>query len=450
MKGGEDDPAHVLQHAPPGFFFGAAESAYQTEGGNENDWTDWEQGSYPDGRPHVKGGVTAARTTDAWNDWPEDVAAAQTLGANMLRVGLEWSRLEPREGEWNEEAVARYRAFFRALRRAAPRSIEPMVTLWHFTLPRWLAQRGGWEAPDALDVFARYVRKVAASFGDEVDWWCTLNEPNVFVAKGYLAAEWPPGVKDPLRAARVLATLLRAHGRAAAELRAVDRTDADGDGHPTRIGLAHNVRIFDPASSHPADALAAAVADTFYNETTVDAVATGRVRIRLPGAVTLDEPAPELLGSFDYLGLNYYTRDFIQGPRWGGAPYQPVRRPGLPRTDMGWEIYPAGLERLLLRYRHRVWPLFVTENGLADREGHQRSTFLLAHLSAVDRALEQGAPVIGYLFWSLTDNFEWSHGFEGRFGLFAVDFAHRPFPSRTATAAVTTFAAVASSLGRDP
>ena len=450
------DPRHViggaapLGHAPPGFFWGAASSAYQTEGGNDNDWSVWERGLYPDGRPHVADGHDARRATDAWNHWPADVAAARAMGANMVRLGIEWSRLEPVEGRWDEDAAARYRSMLQALRSSRPQPIEPLLTLWHFTMPRWLAARGGWEAPDAVEVFARYVAHAAAAFGDLVDWWCTLNEPNVYVAKGFLAADWPPGVRDPQRAATVLATLLRAHARAAAVLRRGDRLDADGDGFATRIGLAHNVRIFSAASPWAGDGLAAAIADTFYNDAIVDAVARGRIRLRLPGAVDVDQEAPALIGSFDYLGLNYYTREWVEGARPGGPAYRAVQRPGRERNDMGWEIYPEGLYRLLMRYRHRGWPLFVTENGTADASGERRPAFLLRHVAAVERALADGAPVIGYLVWSLTDNFEWSHGYQGRFGLYAVDFASASWPTRRPTPAAATFAAVARTLGLQP
>lgn len=439
-----------LAHAPRGFFWGAASSAYQTEGGNDNDWTDWERGHYPDGRPHIADGKDARRATDAWNHWPADVAAARAMGTNMVRLGVEWSRLEPVEGTWDDEAAGRYRAMLAALRSSRPQSIEPLLTLWHFTLPHWLVARGGWEAPDAVEAFARYVGRAAAAFGDLVDWWCTLNEPNVYVAKGFLAADWPPGVRDPQRAAAVLATLLRAHARAAAVLRQRDRVDADGDGHATRIGLAHNVRIFSAASLWPGDGLAAAIADTFYDDAIVDAVARGRIRLRLPGAVDLDEDAPALIGSFDYLGLNYYTREWVEGARPGGRAYRAAHPPGHEQNDMGWEIYPEGLYRLLMRYRNRGWPLFVTENGTADASGDHRPAFLLRHVAAVDRALADGAPVIGYLVWSLTDNFEWSHGYRGRFGLFAVDFEAPSWPRRRPTPAASTFASVAGTLGLHP
>jgi beta-glucosidase len=443
------DPKDVATHrmldgAPRGFFLGAATSAYQIEGGAVTDWTEWEKGSYPGGKPHVLGNATAARSADSWNLWRQDVAALERLGANMYRLGVEWARLEPAAGKWDEAAAARYREMFAALRAA---KIEPMVTLYHFTLPPWIAARGGWDWEGTPTALAAFAGRAGAAFGDLVDWWCTLNEPNVYVAKGYLAGQWPPGVKDPARAVRALAAFERAHGLMTQALRGADRTDADGDGHATRVGIAHNVRLFDPRSWNPIDRIAASVADDFYNEQLLDAVARGRLHAKIPRVLEIDEPFPPLENSFDFLGLNYYTRELTVGHLFGDKHYEPTTAPGRPVNDMGWEIYPEGLTRLLKRYAARPWPLLVTENGLADASGAVRPDFLRAHLYAVDRARAEGVNVGGYLFWSLIDNFEWSWGYTGRFGLFTIDFAGDPTLARRPTPAVETFREAARNLG---
>jgi beta-glucosidase len=441
---GEIAAHHMLEGAPRGFFLGVATSAYQIEGGARTDWTAWETGRYLDGTPHVAGGASAARAADSWSLWRDDVAALGQLGANMYRLGVEWSRLEPTEGAWDEAAAARYREMFAALRAAR---IEPMVTLYHFTLPPWVSARGGWDWPGAPAALAAFAGRAGAAFGDLVDWWITLNEPNVYVAKGYLAGQWPPGATDPARAVRALAALERAHGLMAEALRAADRRDADGDGHATRIGIAHNVRVFDPRSWNPIDHVAANVADDFYNQQLLDAVARGRVHAKLPRVLEIDEPFPALAGSLDFLGLNYYTRELTVGHLFGAKHYEPTTAPDRPTSDLGWEIYPEGLYRLLARYASSPWPLFVTENGVADARGDCRPDFLRAHIYAVDRARREGVNVIGYLHWSLIDNFEWSHGYEGRFGLFTIDFAHDPALTRRPTAAVETFREAARALG---
>jgi beta-glucosidase len=458
------DPDTVAQHKmldglDGRFLLGVASSAYQTEGGNHNDWSAWEPGRFPDGRPHIADGATAQRAADAWHLWPQDVRAIQELGANIYRMGIEWSRLEPAEGKWDQAAAAHYRQVLEALRAARPQAIAPMLNLWHFTLPTWVAERGGWEWPGAPAAFAAFAARVADQFGDLVDWWCTLNEPNVFASKAYLTAEWPPEVADPKRAARVLAALLQAHGQAAAAIRAHDRVDADGDGLAARIGLAHAVPVFDPASRFdPLDRAVADAADEFFNRAVPDAVATGEIRVHIPRTVDLRVPAPELRGTFDYLGLNYYTRDLVSAklrgliaPRASGArPFVVVHDPQRPRTDMDQEIYPEGLYRQLKRFAHYGWPIFVTENGMADQGGTRRPDYIRAHIYAMDRARAEGVPIIGYLYWSITDNFEWTHGYRGRYGLYAIDFEGDPTLARHRTPAVYTFREMATAIGLRP
>jgi beta-glucosidase len=452
------DPAEVAAHTPlPGldrrFWLGVASSAYQTEGGARTDWTDWEGGHFSDGRPHVADGASAARAADAWRLWRQDVAAVQALGANMYRVGVEWARLEPTEGSWDAAAAAHYREVLSALAHARPQAVAPMVNLWHFTLPPWVAARGGWEWPGAPAAFAAFSARAADAFGDLVDWWCTVNEPEVYASQAYLAAQWPPEVKSPERAARVLAALLEAHGRAAAALREHDRIDADGDGHATRVGLAHSIRLFDPASANPLDTVVANAADGFFNQAVVDAVATGEIRIHIPTAVDYRQPAGFLIGTFDYLGLNYYTRDRISSrllSKPNGRPFISVPAPDRDRTDMDLEVYPEGLYRVLVRFARYGWPIFVTENGVADRGGGKRPDFIRSHIYALDRARADGVNVIGYLYWSLTDNFEWSHGYRGRYGLYAIDFDDDPSLTRRPTPAVETFRQLARSLGLIP
>jgi beta-glucosidase len=324
------------------------------------------------------------------------------------------------------------------------------VTLHHFTLPPWIARRGGWDWEGTPAALAAFAGRAGAAFGDLVDLWCTINEPNVFVAKGYLAGQWPPGAKDPRRAALVMRALLIGHALATAALRSQDKADADGDGRATQIGIAQNLRIFDPASAHPIDGIVAGGADSFYNESFIDAVATGRIRINMPTVIEINEAYPALLGTFDYLGVNYYTREHVIGHLGGPTVYErsqanPDRRA---HSDMGWEIYPEGLYRLLVRYAGHGWPLLVTESGVADRRGDVRPEFLRAHVYAVDRARAEGINVIGFIFWSLIDNFEWSHGYRGRFGLYTIDFEHDPALTRRPTAAVATFAEAARALQR--
>jgi beta-glucosidase len=431
---------------PAGFMLGTSTAAHQVEGGNENDWAVWERGQWPDGSPHIKDGSVSGAATDSWNRFDEDVRLMERLGANAYRFSVEWARLQPTPDSWNTEAMARYQQWARTLRQ---RGITPLVTLYHFTLPTWVKDAGGWENPATQEAFESYAARVAEALGGEVDWWCTINEPNVYAVLGYLDGVWPPGKKDTQAMATVLSQLIEAHARAARQLRLKDTVDVDGDGHATRVGLAHHVRIFQPASGSTVDTAVAALTDAFFNESVPEAVRTGRIRLSVPGQVSIDREVADLKGSIDYFGINYYTRDYVR--QYLGEPAlsrQYVPR-GQEKNDLGWELFPEGLYLFLTRYAKTGLPLIVTENGMADHTGERRPYFLQSHLYAVEQARAQGADVRGYFHWSLLDNFEWAEGYEPKFGLFSVDLSS-PEKTRTETPAVATFQEIARNLGLTP
>ncbi|QSQ22198.1 glycoside hydrolase family 1 protein [Pyxidicoccus parkwayensis] len=444
--------AEDIRHAtlgaglPSGFLLGTATASHQIEGGTVNDWSAWEQSAFPDGRPHIKDGSVSGDAAQSWQRFDTDVALMKTLGANAYRFSLEWSRLQPARGQWDEAALARYREQARALRQ---QGITPLVTLYHFTLPQWVSDAGGWENPATLDDFEAYAAHVAEVLGDEVDWWCTVNEPNVLAVFGYLDGVWPPGKKDAKAMATALSHLIEAHARASRQLRVRDTVDADGDGYATRVGLAHHVRIFQPATGSTADITAAGLTDSFFNESVPLALRTGRIHLSVPGSVSIDREVADLKGSSDWLGLNYYSRDYVrQDFREASLSNQYVPS-GRPVSDLGWDIYPEGLYLFLLRFRDLGIPLFVTENGMADAEGNRRPDYFRSHVYAVEQAVKEGADVRGYFHWSLMDNFEWAEGYTPRFGLFRVDF-DSPDKARAPTPAVESFQDVARNLGLMP
>ncbi len=428
---------------PRGFLFGAATSSHQIEGGNDNDWTDWEASTAPDGKPRILHGGRSGVGPDSWNRFDEDLALLEQLGANTYRFSLEWSRIEPEEGRFDAAALERYKGWATQLRA---RGIEPMVTLLHFTLPKWLAAKGGFESDEAPIAFERYAEQVAKALGGVVDLWCTVNEPTAQSFLGYVNGIWPPGRKEDTQAcAEVFTRLLEAHARAARAIRTYDTIDADGDGRATQIGIAHHVRWVQAASPNLADRIVAAFAHDFVNESAIRANQTGVVTITVPGAASIHREIPGLRGSMDYLGLNYYTRDHVRVDRKspsGMVQFVPEDRP---KNDLGWEIYPEGLYAVLKRYGALGLPILITENGLDDRSGEKRSDYLRTHLYAMEKAISEGVDVRGYYHWSLIDNFEWAEGYEPKFGLFRVDL-DQPSKRRTPTPAVELFQQVARTL----
>lgn len=382
------------QALPRGFLIGTATAAHQIEGGNDNDWTDWEKGSYPDGTPHILDGDQSGLACDSWNRFDEDLALMQALWSTTYRFSVEWSRLEPTEGAWDAAAMARYREWTVKLRAAG---IEPMVTLHHFTQPKWVAAKQGFETLDTQAAFEAFARRVGAELADTVDFWCPFNEINVYSAQGYLGGLWPPGKKDDTKTqAIVTANMLKAHAKAAAALRAVDTVDANGDGKATVITHAHHVRVFYPASHSVLDTAIAALTDDFANESIPRAFKTGRIRLSVPGAIEIDEEVDGLAGSIDVLSLNYYTRDVIRADLGSASFSQMYFKKGRPTNDLGWDLYPDGLYVFLKRFSAYGWPLYISENGTADAADAFRTQYLAQHFAAIERAVREGVDVRGY------------------------------------------------------
>jgi beta-glucosidase len=429
------DPARF----PAGFLWGAGTSAHQVEGGNR--WNDWWRFEHTAGA--VADGDTSGDACRHWERFEEDFALAAADGHGVHRLSLEWSRIEPAEGRRDPAAIAHYHEVLASLAR---HRLRPIVTLWHFTLPAWIADQGGFENRATLDRFDEHVRFCAREFGGEVDWWCTINEPEVYAFRAYSEGRWPPGKRNESTALVVIGNLLEAHARAAAILRAEDRADADGDGHATRIGFAKHWVVFEPSRPwFPLDVLRTRIEDAVFNQAVARAPATGRVELSIPGARPVRRPVPGLQGSADWMGLNYYTRwkvrMFVPDPH--------VAAPGATLNDLGWEDYPRGIETAARGLAAASGlPLLVTEHGVADATDRLRPRSLVETLIQLSGAMSRGVRVLGYLHWSLLDNFEWADGYRGRFGLYAVDFAD-PARRRTRRRSADVFARITRANGVD-
>jgi beta-glucosidase len=393
---------------PEGFLWGGATSSHQVEGGNtHNDWWAWEQSE--------RVAESSGDAADHFHRFREDFDLAREIGHNAHRFSLEWSRIETADGTFSDEGLRHYRDVLDALRE---RGIEPVVTIFHYTLPAWLASGGGLEHPEFERYFTRFVTRVAREYGDLVRWWITLNEPVVQIFKGWILGQWPPGrTQDFPAALRIMRTMLRSHVRAYHVLHA-QRPDA-------MVSVAKHALALTPCNPHSRlDRLSVRVREYLFNHLFLDALHTGALRVpgllweRLPQAQTLD-----------FIGLNYYTRDFVKNTGFS--------LPGLignvctlehhgnvgKRNELGWEIYPEGLAHFLKSYARYRCPILITENGLPTNRDDDRWTFMFLHLWQVARAVNEGVPVVGYLHWSLLDNYEWADGFKARFGLIEVDYA---------------------------
>ncbi len=426
---------------PERFLWGAATSAHQVEGGNtRNDWWRFEQ------LPGViRGGARSGEACRHFERFDEDFALAAADAHNAHRLSFEWSRIEPRPGRFDSAAVAHYHEVLASLRR---HGLTPIVTLHHFTNPLWIADAGGWESAATVEAFERFARFCAREYGAEVDWWCTVNEPEVFAFRGWSEGVWPPAVRDNSRALAVIANQLEAHGRAYRVIHTEDRTDADGDGRAARVGFAkHYVQLEPLRAWHPLDRLQAHFERRVFDDAVLRAAVDGRVELAIPGATAVRRTVPALKGALDWIGLNYYTRWRVRSL----SPVAHVVPEGAPRNDLGWEIWPEGFTRAIEACARLTGaPVLVTENGFADERDAFRPAAIVDFVAAMHRAMTAEVRVLGYLHWSLLDNFEWADGHHGRFGLYAVDFADKALARRrTRGAEVFARIARANALGPD-
>ena len=406
---------------PKDFLWGAATSAHQVEGDcTDNDWAVWEKSYDNNANPRIRNSDNSGKSCDHWNRYKEDLILLKDIGCNSYRFSVEWSKLVPQPGGWNQAAADHYIemcAYMRDLK------IEPNLTLHHFTLPQWLAEKGGFEHPDSVKYFADYVQQTAEALGPYVDFWATFNEPVVFAMMGWVRGIWPPGKQDLCIAARVLANLLEAHRRAYRILHDTVQQDADGDGVPCRVGIVKNITVFDPARKWwLPDWLATLILDRLYNNALLDAFRTNRFTFNLFNTMLFTKEFPDLSDTLDWIGVNYYTQFLTKIDLKSDLNMRIFPKKKLPKTDMDWAVYPAGLYRALRMVRPFGIPIYVTENGIATQNDQLRERYILQHIDAMHEAVLDKIDVQGYYYWSLMDNFEWAEGFEKRFGLYHVDF----------------------------
>jgi beta-glucosidase len=421
---------------PPGFLWGAATAAHQNEGHNRNNqWAAWEE---QPGRIHE--GQRSGQATDWWNleTAAADFDRAAELGLNSLRLSVEWSRIEPEPGLFDQTALCKYAEMMRLLRA---RGLEPMVTLHHFTDPLWLVESGGWENPSVADFFSRFTERVVEALGDQVHLWCTVNEPIVYAVSGYYEGVFPPGVKSLRRTVNVLRHMLLAHGRA---YRTIHRLQ-----NGARAGLAHHMRLHLPANpDSAADRWAAATMNQIANTSTLAAITAGK----LTPLIGLGQKATPLIDTSDYIGLNYYTT--IQTAFAPGRPTSFLAHTFFdpqaefsdfnPNGEPYGIIDPAGLYLALKTVAAYGKPIYITENGVPDENDQLRGRFIATHLAETWRAMQEGVDVRGYYHWTLVDNFEWAAAWALKFGLYSLDLATG---ARAAKPSAALYAQIAQSNG---
>jgi beta-glucosidase len=378
---------------PDGFYWGAATASYQVEGNIFN--TDWSKAA-------AEGRVPPAdASSDHYNRYKEDFDIAQSLSHNAHRFSLEWARIEPEEGRFDQEAISHYRDVLMELNK---RGLKPFVTIWHFTLPLWFAEKGGFERKDAYKIFSRYAAFVTKELGDLTLGMSTMNEPIVFASNGWLRGTWPPfkrfsltdkvkitnsgkqydprptkGLSMLFTYLRVVKNLAKAHNAAQQTIKKI-RPDME-------VSIITHIILFH-ADSTLKNRLIAAFANYHWTFAFMNRVHK----------------------YCDSIGVNYYVHkkfgDTVQ--------YE--------KTDMDWDIYPEGLYDVLMMLTRYQKPLFVSEAGIADKNDIHRAQYIKKQVAAMWQAIQDGADVRGHLYWSLLDNYEWALGYEKCFGLIDINY----------------------------
>ncbi|MEI8349227.1 MAG: family 1 glycosylhydrolase [Candidatus Omnitrophota bacterium] len=373
---------------PSSFLWGAALSSYQTEGNIFNtDWSLWEQ---------EKKLEQAGRACDHYHLFKEDFNLASQLHLNCLRISLEWARICPGPGVYQEEELAHYREVIDTLKALG---LKPIITLHHFTNPLWFSQRGGWENSENVDFFLAYLKKTAGCFKKDITYWLILNEPLVYIYNSFVAGIWPPGIRSLKTAKKVLNNLLSAYITGYQEIKHIYRQE----GLTAQVSFVKHMRIFSPCPSFSfgLNNLSACVRHYLFNTQFLDKVIRGRY--------------------LDFIAINYYCKEYVAFKGLAGVECTHNSH-SEKKNALGWYTYACGLYKILVAMKRFKLPIIIMENGTAEVSDISYRQFLLSHLEALGRALQEGVDVRGYLWWSLIDNFEWDKGFGPRFGLISVDY----------------------------
>lgn len=399
---------------PKDFLWGVATAAHQVEGYNTNNqWYLWESTVDAAGSPMVARGQKSGIACDHWNRYPQDIRLMKDLGVKSYRFSVEWSRIEPKEGVFDSLAIRHYQNVCDSL---IANGIVPMVTLHHFTNPIWFERKGAFEKKENVADFIRFTEVIYMALRDRVNLWCTINEPAVYVVEGYFQGANPPGKKDPKLAALVLRNILEAHVQAYYKIKSLP------GGDQMKVGLVKNMTQADPYRKwHVGDWVFANLIDGVFNGTTLNFLKTGKYRFFMPTMARLIDENPKAKGSLDFIGLNYYSHYNYKFSFNLDKAFQAKLLPGEIKTDMDYASYPEGFYRAIKTVSGFGVPIYVTENGIADAKDDRRALFISQYLYTVSKAISEGYNIKGYYYWTLIDNFEWSLGYDMKFGLYSLD-----------------------------
>lgn len=381
--------------------WGASTASHQVEGGNHNQWSVWELevandqaktakqrldylSNWENIKAHAENpdNYISGRGVDHYKRYKEDIKIVKKLNLTSFRFGIEWARLEPRPGQWDKNAIEHYKNYIKELKK---QGIEPMLNIWHWTLPVWFTDKGGFTNKENLQYWDKLVEVISKEFAPLLTNIITLNEPNVYVSHSYILGWWPPQQKSYWQAYKVTLNLVKAHKRAYHILKAKKPS--------LNIGIAQQLANIQAKRPH-----------NFFDQ----------ISTKIMRYVWNWWFYNRIRKTQDFVGFNYYFTDYYRG----------ISRdnPEVPTNDLGWYMEPEGLYPLILRVwaRYRL-PIIITENGVADADDQYRQWWIGESMIAMERALSEGVKLVGYFHWSLLDNFEWAYGWWPKFGLVEVN-----------------------------
>ncbi len=391
------------------FYWGTATSSFQIEGHIENDFTRWKkEGKFKKDNlnPNYDNG------SNHWLMWEDDFQLLKELGVNAYRFSIEWSRIQPEYKKFSEKTLDQYEKMIDFL---FANSIEPFLTLHHFSHPVWFHEKFPWHQKDSSEVFVEFADKIVKRFKDRIKFWITFNEPLVWVMAGYGEGNFPPGYKDLYLMMEALYNMLNAH--------ALSYDLIKSEIAESEVGIAKHFIFFkDDRRWLILDKAVRKKIHNFFNKMILDAFQTNKLIASLQPLLKYEKEI-ELNDKIDFWGINYYYRLFTKFKLSLSNQFYFYAKH--PQTDTGWEIYPKGLYKMIKMVSNYNKKIFITENGIATNDENIRKKFIKKHLKFVKKAISKGYDVNGYFYWSLIDNYEWIFGKSKRFGLIFVDYEQK-------------------------
>lgn len=386
---------------PDNFLWGTATSAHQVEGGcNNNDWSHQalkkHGGKIPWARKVIQTIPDAGIACDSWHRYQEDLDLAKNLNTKLYRFSVEWSKIEPRPGEFDQVVLDHYKKMLLAYKQ---QGFKVMLTLHHFTNPIWTAEFGGWEKQRMVKYFLRYAKKVVTEFGDLVDFWVTINEPGGYAFCSYSLGQWVPLKTSKFKMVIVFKNLVQAHKKSYKLIHTIIKNKFN---KIPQVGIANDLQAYSNYRKHSLfEQLKVYFTYNFSNH----------LFYKLTHIKT-----------HDFLGVNYYfevrTHKQINNKIKNDISLKHEDRY---LTDTEWVIYPRGIYDVLYDLSDYKKPIYITENGIATENDEIRIRFIEEHLEEIYYAIQAGIDIRGYCYWSLLDNFEWAEGYRPKFGLVSVD-----------------------------